>query len=61
MCFVPHAEHVDMSKDYSTDSFLQVMRRLASTRSWPKKVYSDCGRQLIAASNELKEAIKGLH
>ena len=52
--------HVDISKDYSTDSFLQVMRRFSSIRGWPKKIYSHCGTQLVAASKELKEAINGL-
>ena len=46
--------------DYSTDVFLQVMRRLASIMDWPKKVCSDCGTQLMVSSKELKEAIKEL-
>lgn len=49
-----------VSKDYSTDSFLQVMRRFASIRGWPERVYSDRGTQLVAALKELREAIKKL-
>ena len=60
VCFASRAVHVDVSKDHSTDSFLQVMRRFASIRGWPKKVYSDCGTQLVTASKELNEAIKEL-
>ena len=59
-CLTSRAMHVDVSKDYSTDSFLQVLRRLASIRGWPAKVFSDCGTQLVAASKELKEAIRGI-
>lgn len=60
VCFTSRAVHVDVSKDYSTDRFLQVLRRFASIRGWPSKLYSDCGTQLVAASKELKEAITGL-
>ena len=59
-CLVSRAIHVDISSDYSTDSFLQVLRRFASIRGWPRKVYSDNGTQLVAASKELKNIVKGL-
>lgn len=59
-CLVSRAVYVDVSNDYSTDSFLQVMRRFASIRGWPRKVYSDNGTQLVAASKELKNVVKGL-
>ena len=51
---------MDISSDYSTDSFLQVMRRFASIRGWPRKVYSDNGTQLVAASKELRNALKDI-
>lgn len=35
VCFASRAVHIDLSKDYSTDSFLQIMRRFASVRGWP--------------------------
>ena len=57
-CLTSRAVHVDVSKDYSTDSFLQVLTRFASIRGWPEKVFSDCGTQLVAASKELKEVIR---
>ena len=59
-CLVSRAIHVDISSDYSTDSFLQVLRRFASIRGWPRKVYSDNGTQLVVASKELKNIVKGL-
>lgn len=59
-CFVSRAVHIDISKDYSTDSFLQVMRRFSSMRGWPCKVHSDNGTQLVAASKELKGVIEGI-
>ena len=59
-CFVSRAVYVDISSDYSTDSFLQVMRRFASIRGWPQKVYSDNGTQLNAASKELRNALKDI-
>ena len=37
-CFACRAVYVDVSSDYSTDSFLQVLRRFASVRGWPRKV-----------------------
>ncbi|KAK2549037.1 hypothetical protein P5673_030666, partial [Acropora cervicornis] len=34
----------------------RVMRQFASVRGWPKRIHSDRGTQLVAASKELKEA-----
>ena len=60
VCFATRAVYVDISRDYSTDSFLQVLRRFACVRGWPNKLYSDNGSQLVGASKELKGAIEGL-
>ena len=59
-CFACRAVYVDVSSDYSTDSFLQVLRRFANVRGWPRKVYSHNGTQLVGASKELKGVLKGL-
>ena len=59
-CFTCWAVYVDVSSDYSTDSFLQVLRRFASVRGLPRKVYSHNGTQLVAASRELKDVVTGL-
>ena len=60
VCFSTRAVHVDMSVDYSTDSFLQTLRRFACLRGWPKEFKSDNGSQLVAASKELQETITSL-
>ena len=51
---------MDVSQDYSTDAFLQVLRRFSSLRGWPKRIFSDNGTQLVAASKELCSVVKGL-
>ena len=61
VCFVSKAVYVDISHDYSTDAFLQVLRRFATLRGWPRKIWSDNGFQLVAASKELRNAIKDLN
>ena len=58
-CMISRAVHVDVSQDYSTDAFLQVVRRFSSLREWPKKILSDNGTQLVAASKELCSVVKG--
>ena len=50
----------DISRDYSTDSFYQVLRRFSSIRGWPKMIYSDNGTQLKSASKELQKAVKNI-
>ena len=49
--------YTDVANDYSTNAFLQVLRRFSSFRGWPAKIFSDPGTQLVGASNELKNAI----
>ena len=60
VCFVSRAVYVDISHDYSTDAFLQVLRRFATLRGWPRKIWSNNSSQLVAASKELHNAIKDL-
>ena len=52
VCFSSRAVHVDISKDYSTDSFFQVMWQF-SRRSTPI-------HQLVSVSKELKDAVSRL-
>ena len=59
-CLASRAVHIDVTPNYSTDGFLQVLRRFASIRGWPLKIHSDQGSQLVAASKELKAAVSGL-
>ena len=57
-CLVSRAGYVGVANNYSTDGFLQVVRRFASIRGWPKLFYSDDGSNLVGASKELKEVIR---
>lgn len=52
-CIGTRAVYLDLAPDYSTESFLMVLRRFVSLRGYPSKIYSDNGAQLVAASQEL--------
>ena len=56
-CVTSRAVYVDVVQNYSTDGFMQVIRRFAAIRGWPKWFYSDNGSNLVGASKELKEII----
>ncbi|XP_068756918.1 uncharacterized protein [Montipora capricornis] len=58
-CLGTRAVHVDLAADYSTEKFLMVLRRFASIRGYPSKLYSDNGPQLVAANEELKNVVQG--
>ena len=60
VCMVSRAVYVDVSLNYSIDSLLQVLHRFTSVRGWPNKIFSDQGSQLVAASKELRDIIKGI-
>ena len=51
-CLLTRAVYIDIATDYSTDAFLLVFKRFASLRGYPRKVFSDRGSQLVAASKE---------
>ena len=59
-CNLVRAVHIDLSSDYSTDSFLSTLRRFMSFRGTPSIIRSDRGSQLISADKELKQMIQGL-
>ena len=59
-CIAVRAVYIDVASDFSTDAFLQVLRRFASLRGWPSRIFSDGGTQLVGASRELKEQLRGL-
>ena len=44
-CLLVRAIHLEMAPNYSTDVFLM---------TFPNKIYSDVGSQLVGASSELK-------
>ena len=56
-CMNLRAVYVDVACDYSTPGFMMVLRRFASIRGWPVKIFSDKGSQLVGASNELTTVI----
>ena len=57
---VSGAIYVDLSQDYSMQSFLLVLQRFISVRGYPLKVYSDEGTQLLAANKELRALVVDL-
>ena len=59
-CLSSRAVYCDITPNYTTDGFLQALRRFATIRGWPIKIFSDPGSQLKGASNELKEAVRNL-
>lgn len=59
-CVISRAVYLDISCDYSTEAFMQVLRRFASFRGWPGKIISDQGTQLVGASNELKAIVASI-
>ena len=60
VCLIVGAVYVDVAVDYSTDGFMQVLRRFVSLRGCPTRIYSDDGTQLVGASNELKRIVNGI-
>ena len=58
-CLVCRAVHIDIATDYSTSSFLLVLRRFMSLRGTPIKIWSDQGSQLRAADKGVREIVSG--
>ena len=59
-CGSSRAIYCDLSPDYTTEGFLQTMKRFVSIRGYPANMYSDPGSQLVAADKELKQVCKNL-
>ena len=59
-CDSSRAVHADIVQNYSTDAFLQALRRFASIRGWPQRIHSDNGTQLAGAATELKKTVANL-
>ena len=53
VCTSTSAIHLEVTEDYSCDSFLLCLRRFANLRGIPARVQSDPGTQLMAAASEL--------
>jgi hypothetical protein len=59
-CIAVQAVYIDVASDFSTDAFYQVLRRFANLRGWPQSIFSGGVTQLVGASRELKEQLRGL-
>ena len=57
-CLGTRAVYLDIAADYSTDTFLMVLRRFVSLHGYPSKLFSDNGTQLVAANKELSNITK---
>ena len=60
VCMTMRGVYADVTPNYTTDSFLQALRRFGNRHGWPSKIHSDQGTQLKAASSELKGIVDGL-
>ena len=60
VCLTVGAVYVDLASDYTTDSFLQVLRRFTCIHGWPNTIHSDKGSNLVGASNLLKKVVQEL-
>ena len=59
-CLLTRAVHIDATPDYSTDTFLQALRRFMSFRGSPLKIFSDPGSQLKGAANIIDVSLSSL-
>ena len=59
-CLSTRGVFADIAHDYSIDGFFTVLRRFVSIRGHPNKIYSDNGPQLVRASKEIRNILKGL-
>ena len=56
-CLTSRAIHLEVAKDMSTDSYLNVLRRFISLRGQVKRIRCDRGTNFVGACNELKAAL----
>jgi len=55
VCTASSAIHLELTESYSTDSFLQALRRFMCLHGTPSRIQSDHGEQLVAASKQVKD------
>ena len=53
VCMATSAIHLELAESYSTESFLQALRRFICIRGTPSLIQSDRGTQLTAAAKEV--------
>ncbi|XP_075247469.1 uncharacterized protein LOC142340663 [Convolutriloba macropyga] len=59
-CLITRAVHLESCPDLNTGNFLSSFRRFTSRRCQPERLYSDNGKTIIGASEELKKSVKSL-
>ena len=57
-CLTMRAVHIEISKDLSTDSFVNALRRFICRRGTPRRIYSDNGTNFVGANKELRECLR---
>jgi len=60
ICFITKAVHLELVSDLSANAFILTLRRFASRRGMPSKIYSDNGTNFVGAHSELEELWKFL-
>ena len=58
MCCVTRAVHLEVTTDFSTDSFLRAFRRFTARRGTPNLIVSDNARYFKKTNNILKTLFK---
>jgi hypothetical protein len=54
VCTASSAIHLELTESYSTDAFLQALRRFMCLHGTPHTIISDRGEQLVAASRQVE-------
>jgi Family of unknown function (DUF5641) len=54
VCTASSAIHLELTENYSTDSFLQALRRFMCLHGTPHTLISDRGEQLVAAAHQVE-------
>ena len=57
---VSRVVYIGATKNYATVSFMQVLCQFTCARGRPNKIFSDQGSQIVAASKEFQDIIKGI-
>ena len=60
LCMVTRAVHLETCPDLNTNTFFIGFRRFCSRRCRPQILYSDNGKTLVGATEELKKTVKAL-
>lgn len=55
VCFATKAVHIEVVTNMTSDAFIAALSRFTSRRGLCSDLYSDCGTNLVGASNKLKK------